>query len=87
MSSDTASKIFEWCSYILILGATTVFFLLKEMPTLRINLTLIVLVVAVYMRALMYRSRLRGTNDENEELRRDLRRLTAMLSDKEKGNK
>lgn len=87
MSKDTASKIFEWCSYILILGATAVFFLLKEMPVLRINLTLIVLVVAVYMRALMYRSRLRGTSDENEELRRDLRRLTAILSEKEKGNK
>lgn len=87
MSSDTAAKIFEWCSYILILGATMVFFLLKDTPVLRINLTLIILVVAVYMRALMYRSKMRVANDENDELKRDLRQLTAMLAQKEKGDK
>jgi amino acid permease len=84
MSSETAAKIYEWCSYILILGATLIFFFLKNEAQLRINLTLIVAMVAVYMRVMMYRSRNRDLQGENEDLRQDLRRLTAMLAEKEK---
>ncbi len=83
MTSSTAAKIYEWASYILIIGATVIFFLLKEVPQLRLNLTLILLVMAVYMRALMYRSRNRQLESDNEELRHDLRRLTALLAEKE----
>ena len=84
MSSETAAKIYEWASYVLIVGATIFFFIFKDTPALRLNLTLITLVVAVYMRALMYRSRNRDTESENEELKRDLRHLTALLAEKEK---
>lgn len=86
MNSDTASKIYEWSSYILIVAATILFFVLKGTP-LRINLTLITLVAAVYMRALMYRSRSRAADEENEELKRDLRRLTALLAEEKEKKK
>lgn len=84
MSSETAAKIYEWASYVLIVGATIIFFIMKDQPQLRLNLTLIILVIAVYMRALMYRSRNRDVEGENEDLKRDLRRLTALLAEKEK---
>ena len=86
MNSDTASKIYEWGSYVVILAATVLFFALKGSPQ-RVSLTLIALVVAVYLRALMYRSRLRAADGENEELKRDLRRLTALLADEKEKKK
>ncbi|MDY5969604.1 MAG: hypothetical protein SPJ13_06295 [Bacteroidales bacterium] len=86
MNSDTASKIYEWASYVLVLGATVLFFAMKGNP-LRFNLTLIALVAAEYMRVLMYRSRSRAAEGENEELKRDLRRLTALLAEEKEKKK
>lgn len=79
MSKETAMKIYEWASYILLLAATVVFFISGK----NVDLTLIVLVCAVYMRVLMYRTKYRICEEENEEVKRDLRKLTALLKEKE----
>ncbi len=84
MNSSTAAKIYEWASYIFIIGATVLFFVMKEEAQLRIYLTLFLLIIAIYMKALMYRSRTRALESDNEELRNDLRRLTALLAEKER---
>ena len=80
MSNDTAAKIYEWGSYILITGATLCFFLTGK----RVELTLLVLVIAVYLRVMMYRTKYKAFEEENEELKADLRRLTADLRQCEK---
>ncbi|MDO4217958.1 MAG: hypothetical protein Q4D03_07295 [Bacteroidales bacterium] len=80
MKKDTAAKIYEWASYIMLLGATVVFFLTSK----NVQITLLILVVAVYLRALMYRARYKSYEEENETLKRDLRRLTAALKESEK---
>ena len=51
MDSKKAIKFYEWASYVLILAATAVFFLMEK----NVSLTLLVLVVAVYLRVMMYR--------------------------------
>ena len=80
MKKDTAAKIYEWAPYVMLLGATAVFFIAHQ----RVDLTLIVLMVAIYLRALMYRTRYKAFEEENSDLKRDLRRLTAVLKEKEK---
>ncbi len=82
MKKETAAKIYEWASYLLLLGATVVFFVTSK----NVQLTLLVLVVAVYLRALMYRARYKSYEEENDTLKRDLRRLTAALKESEKNN-
>ena len=79
MDSKKAIKFYEWASYVLILAATAVFFLMEK----NVSLTLLVLVVAVYLRVMMYRSRYQAASEENEELKKDLRRLTQALREKE----
>ncbi|MCQ2299264.1 MAG: hypothetical protein MJZ81_03980 [Bacteroidales bacterium] len=79
MDNNTASKIYEWGSYILIVAATLVFFLMDK----NVQLTLLVLVIAVYLRVMMYRSRCKSFEDENDELKEDLRKLTQLLKEKE----
>lgn len=77
MTHQTASKIYEWGSYVLILAATAIFFIMDK----NVELTLLVLVVAVYMRVMLYRTRYQAAQEENEELKQDLRRLTQALKD------
>ncbi len=84
MNSSTAAKIYDWASYIFIIGATVFFFVMKEETQLRVYLTLFLLFIALFMKALMYRSRTRALESDNEELRNDLRRLTALLAEKER---
>jgi len=79
MTDNTAAKIYEWGSYVLILAATVLFFALDR----NVNITLLVLVVAVYLRVMMYRTRCQSAQKENEELKSDLRRLTQLLKEKE----
>ena len=79
MTDTTAAKIYEYGSYVLILAATAVFFFMDK----NVELTLLVLVVAVYLRVMMYRTRFQGAAKENEELKSDLRRLTQALKEKE----
>lgn len=79
MTDNTAAKIYEWGSYVLILAATVLFFAMDR----NVNITLLVLVVAVYLRVMMYRTRSQSAIKENEELKSDLRRLTQLLKEKE----
>ena len=81
MSHKTALKIYEWASYILLLGATVVYFWLK---TQGVAIVLIILILAVFMRLMMERTRFRACEDENDELRADLRRLTQLLAEEKK---
>ncbi|MCR4659535.1 MAG: hypothetical protein K5650_04480 [Bacteroidales bacterium] len=83
MSHKTALKIYEWASYILILGATAVYFWLKSNG---VAIVLIILVLAVFMRLMMERTRYRACEEENDELRADLRRLTQLLAEEKKKN-
>ncbi len=80
MKRDTAAKIYEWASYVMLLAATAFFFIARE----RVSITLIVLMVSIFLRALMYRTRCKAYEEENSDLKRDLRRLTAVLKEKEK---
>ncbi len=81
MSHKTALKIYEWASYILLLGATVVYFWLKSQG---VAIVLIILILAVFMRLMMERTRFRACEEENDELRADLRRLTQLLAEEKK---
>lgn len=83
MSHKTALRIYEWISYILLIGATVVYFVYKSQG---INLVLIILVAAVFMRLMMERTRYKACEEENEELQNDLRRLTRLLAEEKKKN-
>lgn len=81
MTHNTALKIYEWGSYLLIIGATVLYFVLKERG---IALVLVVLVLAVFMRLMMERTRRKACEDEINELQGDLRRLTRSLAEAQK---
>ncbi len=84
MSHNTAVKIYEYASYALILGATVLYFTLKERG---VSLTLIVLALAIFCRWMMDRHRYKACEEENDGLRNDLRRLTQLLAEEKKKNK
>lgn len=87
MSHEKEIKIFEYTSYVLLLGATAVFMIMrKSYPQLATTLTLLILVVAVLMRLFMERARRKTYEEENESLKADLKHLTALLK-KEKASK
>lgn len=81
MTHNTALKIYEWGSYLLIVGATILYFVLKERG---IALVLVVLVLAIFMRLMMERTRRKACEDEIDELQGDLRRLTRLLAEAQK---
>lgn len=81
MSRKTALRIYEWISYLLLIGATVVYFIYK---TQGVNLVLIILILAVFMRLMMERTRYKACEEENEELQSDLRRLTRLLAEEKK---
>lgn len=83
MDKNTLSKIYEWASYILIVGATVYYFVSHR----ETSITLILLFLAVFARNLMYRTRYKLFEQENEELRIDLRRLTNLLEVAKKSEK
>ncbi|MBQ6046059.1 MAG: hypothetical protein IJL38_00355 [Bacteroidales bacterium] len=85
MKYDKMLKIYEWASYVLLAGATVVFFLMRHHP-LGTTLTLIVLVVAMFMRMMMERTRRKSYEAENESLKADLKHLTALLRKEKKDN-
>lgn len=88
MSHKTAIKIYEIASYVLILGATAVYFLLKaSAPTLNLSLTMILVALAIAMRWMMERRRFRAAEEEIDQLKDDLRRLTLLLAEEKKKNK
>ena len=81
MSHKTAVRIYEYASYVLIIGATVIYFTLK---TQGVQLTLLVLALAIFCRWMMDRHRYKASEQENEELRNDLRRLTQLLAEEKK---
>ena len=83
MSHKTAVRIYEYASYVLIIGATVIYFTLK---TQGVQLTLLVLALAIFCRWMMDRHRYKASEQENEELRNDLRRLTQLLAEEKKKN-
>ena len=83
MSHSTAVKVYEYASYVLIIGATVIYFVLKERG---VQLTLLVLALAIFCRWMMDRHRYRACEEENDELRADLRRLTLALAEEKKKN-
>ena len=84
MSHQTAVKIYEYASYVLIIGATVLYFKMKAQG---VSLTLIVLALAIFCRWMMDRHRYKACEEENDGLRNDLRRLTQLLAEEKKKNK
>ncbi len=85
MSHKTAIKVYEIASYVLILGATAIYFLLKT-SDLRLSLTMILVALAILMRMMMERHRFRAAEDEIDQLKDDLRRLTQLYAEEKKKN-
>ncbi|MBQ7279534.1 MAG: hypothetical protein IJR13_02255 [Bacteroidales bacterium] len=84
MTHKTALKIYEWASYLLIVGATLIYIFLKAEGVV---LTMLVLVLAMFMRMMMERTRRKACEDEIDELQNDLRRLTRLLAEEKKKEK
>lgn len=76
-------KIFEYASYVLLIAATAVYFIAK---TPGLPYVLVILVLAMFMRLMMERTRFKMSEEENAELRLDLRRLTQLLAEEKKKN-
>jgi len=83
MSHKTAIKVYEIASYVLILGATAIYFIMKVQG---LSLTMLVLALAIFCRWMMDRHRYRSCDEENDQLRDDLRRLTLLLAEEKKKN-
>ncbi|MGX8712165.1 MAG: hypothetical protein ACSW8I_00565 [bacterium] len=85
MSHKTAIRLYEVASYVLILGATVVYFLLKDSP-MRLSLTMMLVAVAIAMRWMMERHRFRSCEEELDQMKDDLRRLTQLYAEEKKKN-
>ncbi len=81
MSHKTAIRLYEIASYVLILGATAVYFMVRPNG---LALTMILLALAVGMRWMMERERYKSCEEENDQLKADLRRLTQLLAEEKK---
>lgn len=88
MSHKTAIRLYEIVSYVLILGATVVYFMLKnsETPGLSLSLTMILVALAIAMRWMMERHRFRACEEELDQMKDDLRRLTLLYAEEKKKN-
>ncbi len=84
MNYQRTLRIYEWISYILIIAATVVYFVLRSRGGGALNLTLCILVVAIFCRLMMERTRRLAADAENEELKNDLRRLTQLYAEARK---
>ena len=83
MSHKTAITNYEIASYVLILGATAIYFFMKQQG---LSLTMLVLALAIFCRWMMDRHRYKACDEENDGLRNDLRRLTLLLAEEKKKN-
>ncbi len=79
-------RIYEIISYILIIGATVVYFLFHKQGAGALNLTLVILLLAVISRMMMERTRRQAADAEIDILKNDLRRLTQLYSEEKKKN-
>lgn len=87
MDKTVLARIFEWASYLLIVGATVYFFVADKADPRRLDFTLLGIILALFCRNLMYRTRYKIFEEENEELKVDLRRLTNLLEVAKKSEK
>lgn len=85
MSHNTAIRLYEIASYALILGATAVYFMMHD-ATRKIPLTMLLIALALFTRWMMERHRCKACNEENDQLKADLRRLTQLLAEEKKKN-
>ena len=87
MSHKTAIKIYEIASYVLIIGATVVYFMLKSSGSmLNLSLTMILVALAIAMRWMMERHRFKACEEELDQMKDDLRRLTQLYAEEKKKN-
>lgn len=86
MNYQRTLRIYEWISYILIIAATVIYFILRSRGAGALNLTLCILVLAVFCRLMMERTRRQAADAENDELKNDLRRLTQLYAEERKKN-
>lgn len=82
MEKTTQAKLYEWASYVLIVAATVYFFVSHK----EVTITMMGIVLALFCRNMMCRTRLKMVEEENEEMRVDLRRLTNLLEVEKKKN-
>lgn len=87
MDKSTLAKLYEWASYIIIVATTVFYFVFDKLSPMRLPITLLGIIIALFFRNMMYRSRYKMFEDENEELKVDLRRLTNLLEVEKKKNK
>lgn len=85
MSHKTAIRVYEIASYMLILAATVIFFVMKMSP-MRLPLTMILLALAIGCRWMMERHRFKSAEAEIDQLQEDLRKLTLLLAQEKKKN-
>lgn len=78
-------RIYEYVSYFLMLAATVVCFAFRNEPW-RIDTTLLIIVLALFARLMMERTRFKSADAENDELKADLRRLTQLYAEEKKKN-
>ena len=86
MNYQRTLRIYEWISYILIIGATVAYFFLHSRGAWALNLTLCILVLAIFCRLMMERTRRLAADAENDQLKDDLRRLTQLYAEEKKKN-
>ena len=86
MNYQRTLRIYEWISYILILGATVIYFILRSRGAWALNLTLCILVLAIFCRLMMERTRRLAADAENDQLKDDLRRLSHLYAEEKKKN-
>ena len=84
MNYQKTLRIYEWISYILIIGATVVYFVLRGQGPAALNMTLCILVLAMFCRLMMERTRRQAADAENDELKDDLRKLTQLYAEEKK---
>lgn len=79
-------RIYEYISYFLIIAATVVYFIFRSQGHSAVNLTLVILILAIFSRMMMERTRRQAADAENDELKADLRRLTQLYAEEKKKN-
>lgn len=83
MSHKTALKVYEWMSYLFIVAATVFVFMQQKMMNALVIAALL-LALGMFMRMLMERTRYKACEEENDDLKSDLRRLTALLAEEKR---
>ncbi|MCQ2273613.1 MAG: hypothetical protein MJZ86_02335 [Bacteroidales bacterium] len=78
-------RIFEYVSYFLLLAATVVCFAFRD-ALWRLDVTLLLIMLALFARLMMERTRYKAADAENDELKADLRRLTQLYAEEKKKN-